>query len=241
MVRMREVPFAPLSWSELAPLAPYRRWLERFSAWCGDWPPVRAYPYLLATEVDFAEPERRLKAGLDASDIDDSYLGRCAKGIVPTRAGNLHDFLNALTWARFPKAKMAHCHRQVRYAKERGDHTNRLRTPEQDRLAMIDEGGILRTQDDEEICFGHGLLEDAVLGRFSFGFRLRVRSTRDPDVAEILAHVPTSHWVRERIAARPLSGGDGAPTLCTPGPQHEAPPPRVDVATQPFSDRFFRS
>lgn len=164
----------------------------------------------MATDVDFAEPERRLKAGLDASDIDASYLGRCANGIVPTRFGSLHDFLNALTWARFPKAKMAHCRRQVSYARARGIQTNRLRTPEQDRLAMIDEGGILELADGQEICFGHGLLEDVVLGRFSFGFRLRVPSVDDAAVAEILEYVPTSHWIRTRIQDRDADGMQSA-------------------------------
>ena len=201
MTRMRNVDFEPAQWSNLPVLAPYVPWLQRLAQAGTRWPRVETYRDLLETEVDFVEPQRRLKAGLDASDIEESYLGRCVSGRVPTRHGNLHDFLNALTWARFPKAKMAHCRRQVAYAKGRGIDTNRLRTPEQDRLAMIDEGGILQVNEGRAICFGHGLLEDAVLGRFSFGFRLRVDSLEDDAIAAILENVPTRQWVRERISS----------------------------------------
>lgn len=199
MTRMREVDFEPARWCRLPALAPYIPWLERAAQAGPDWPEVDCYRDLFETEVRFVAPQRRLKAGLDASDIDDSYLGRCVGGHVPTRRGNLHDFMNALTWARFPKAKMAHCRRQVAFAKARGRHTNRLRTAEQDRLAMIDEGGILQAKDQPAICFGHGLLEDAVFGRFSFGFRLRVDSLEDSAIAHILEKVPTREWTRERI------------------------------------------
>lgn len=203
MTRTREVDFTPAAWCQLPVLAPYAPWLERAATYGSQWPSVESYRDLLATDVDFVVPQKRLKAGLDASDIEASYLGRCVAGLVPTRHGNLHDFLNALTWARFPSAKMAHCRRQVAYARARGTDTNRLRTPEQDRLAMIDEGGILQADEQTAICFGHGLLEDAVLGRFSFGFRLRVHSLEDEAIAAVLANVPTKDWVRERIPSGP--------------------------------------
>ena len=44
---------------------------------------------------------------------------------------------------------------------------------------MIDEGGILTLPDDHNRVFGHGLLEDLVLGRRSRGFPLVVDSDAD--------------------------------------------------------------
>ncbi len=65
-----------------------------------------------------------------------------ASGKVPTRENNLHDFLNALVWLRFPQIKSAlnqrHCEmleQQPGERKQRG----RLR----DRLTLLDESGAL--------------------------------------------------------------------------------------------------
>lgn len=69
-------------------------------------------------------------------------LSIAAGGIVPTREGNLHDFLNALAWMRFSRLKSAlnlrHCQvlrAQPQEEKKRG----RLR----DRLTLLDESGML--------------------------------------------------------------------------------------------------
>lgn len=111
--------------------------------------------------------------------------GIAASGIVPTREGNLHDFLNALVWLRFPLLKsmlnLRHCQMlalQPAEEKQRG----RLR----DQLTLLDESGMLvassdpallgllrkkqwtrlfweaRTEVVQHMCFivvGHGLLE----------------------------------------------------------------------------------
>ena len=75
-----------------------------------------------------------------------------ANGVIPTRADNLHDFLNALVWLRFPLLKSAlnlrHCEmlsRQPGERKQRG----RLR----DQLTLLDESGMLMISSDP------GLLE----------------------------------------------------------------------------------
>jgi hypothetical protein len=149
----------------------------------GAWPDVAQYRRLLGADVDFVPASGRLPAGLDASDIADSYVDRCCRGEVPTRPENLHDFMNALTWAAFPKAKRALCQRQRAIAVARGAHTSRLRTKAQDRLAMLDEGGLVQLPSGETLVFGHGLLEDLVLGRVSRGFPLAVVSTDDDAVA----------------------------------------------------------
>jgi hypothetical protein len=83
-------------------------------------------------------------------------------------------------------------------AQARGRDTNRLRSKLQDRLAMLDEGGILVVDAgdrvgidgcDGERIFGHGLLEDLVQGRLSRGLRLPVCSDDDNTVALALTDV----------------------------------------------------
>ena len=200
MSRVVVVDFAPrlwvAAWQRHEALHPFLTGLERLIGE-SDWPDVARYRALLGADVDFAAPLTRLPAGLDSSDIDDSYIGRCVRGCVPTRARNLHDLMNALTWAAFPRSKRALCARQVEVAIARGTMTNRVRIPAQDRLAMLDEGGVLVLANDDSgatagatvgatVTFGHGLLEDLILGRASRGFPLSVASFADDTVAAAL-------------------------------------------------------
>jgi len=177
------------AWATRPDLGPFVPLLERLTGEQG-WPDVSRYCALLGTDVDFACPTTRLPAGLDASDVDDSYIGRCVRGAVPTRAQNLHDLMNALTWAAFPRAKLALCRRQVDVARARGPRTNRLRTRAQDRLAMLDEGGVLALPGGDERVFGHGLLEDLILGRSSRGLPLAVDDVDDDTVATAITALP---------------------------------------------------
>jgi hypothetical protein len=75
-----------------------------------------------------------------------------SSGIVPTRADNLHDFLNALVWLRFPLLKSTlnqrHCQTLAQQPEE-GKQRGRLR----DQLTLLDESGML------VISASSGLLE----------------------------------------------------------------------------------
>jgi hypothetical protein len=185
----------------LEAFAGFEPWLTRLNAET-QWPDVAAYRDLLGADVDFAPLVARLPAGLDASDVVGSYIGRCAGGVVPTRPQHLHDLMNALTWARYPLAKRALCLGQIDVAIARGEKTNRLRTPLQDSLAMLDEGGLLVVVDADdaiidETVFGHGHLENAVQGRPSRGWPLVVRSVADADVKDaIVAYIDHAVAVR---------------------------------------------
>lgn len=68
-------------------------------------------------------------------------------GWVPTRARNWHDFLNALVWATFPRAKKAFHARQYAAVTARIEAGTRVlpgtRTREMDGLAILDEGGLV--------------------------------------------------------------------------------------------------
>lgn len=67
-------------------------------------------------------------------------------GTVPTREGNLHDLMNALVWASFPRSKRALHARQHQLVSTAGPARPgeaKHRTSEGDTLAMLDEGGLL--------------------------------------------------------------------------------------------------
>lgn len=68
--------------------------------------------------------------------------GIAASGIVPTRADDPHDFLNALVWLRFPRLKSAinlwHCRTLELKPGER-----KQRGALRDQLTLLDESGLL--------------------------------------------------------------------------------------------------
>jgi hypothetical protein len=112
------------------------------------------------------------------ASLEDAYEARIdARGLVPTRAC-LHDFANALVWARFPRSKRALAARQHRALRRdvpefRGVLPN-ARSEERDVLAMLDEGAILLAG-DRTFVFGHAILEHlASSDREVYGFPIEV-------------------------------------------------------------------
>jgi hypothetical protein len=143
-----------------------------------DWPPVEAYgrafldPTTPPVRFEAAPPARgrRRATAIDPERLYDARITR--ERCVPTRPRSWHDFLNALVWATFPRAKLALHQRQLRALVERiapGAHTlPATRSREHDALALIDEGGVVVLDDGrarETVLFGHALYEGLVLGR----------------------------------------------------------------------------
>jgi hypothetical protein len=142
-----------------------------------DWPEVATYERAFARSVDAPvrfEPApaapRRNRGPVDRDNLYDARIvrDRC----VPTRRRSWHDFLNALVWATFPRAKRALHERQHRVLQERipaGARTlPATRSREHDALALIDEGGVVILEDEREremVVFGHAVYEGLVLGR----------------------------------------------------------------------------
>ena len=129
---------------------------------CSDWPSVadwdRAFAagsWASAAGVRFvpAAPRARRKRSRSVGcNPDELYDARIARGEVPSRERSWHDFLNAHVWAAFPASKRALHQRQHRMMSERlrpfagAQGRPRLpshRTPEQDAIAMVDEGSAL--------------------------------------------------------------------------------------------------
>lgn len=140
-----------------------------------DWPAPAELDRALASRagVHFVPAKRRPRRQRGPVNLGEMYDAHIVRGEVPTREKNWHDFLNALVWATFPRAKAA-LHARQHAALQAwartgevasGDQVRRLpnaRTRELDALALIDEGGILLC-DDAKIVFGHAIYEGFVL------------------------------------------------------------------------------
>lgn len=145
-----------------------------------------------AAPIRFVEAAhaRRGRGPVDARTL---YDGRVTiEGVVPTRARCWHDFMNALVWATFPRAKRALHARQHRAIAARlapDARTLPPRSPELDALALLDEGGIAVLTTDPQrlhaalstrqpgalrehvaagdavaVIFGHAIYESLALG-----------------------------------------------------------------------------
>lgn len=97
----------------------------------------------LAAELNIRHGGKALRfAASGGASAADYEMGIASSGSVPTRENNLHDFLNALVWLRFPRLKSAlnlrHC--QV-LSQHPGEHKQRGRL--RDQLTLLDESGLL--------------------------------------------------------------------------------------------------
>jgi hypothetical protein len=189
----------PLFW----PIAPAAR---AFAAE-NDWPAVESYGRAFgdpaSAPVRFeaaAAPPRRRRGPVDREAL---YDARIVRGVVPTRPRSWHDYLNALVWATFPRAKRALHERQHRALDGRLADGARVLPPtrsrEHDALALIDEGGVVLVESGGAthlVVFGHALYEGLVLGRpppTACGLRARLpagaRATPHGDPADPAALV----------------------------------------------------
>lgn len=156
---------SPLAW----PVAPAIDALVREGASPSALPEVARIDRALgaASRVRFvpSPPRGRGPGRRRAADATPRYDQRITEqGEVMTRSENLHDLMNALVWATFPLAKRAVHARQHAMIGERlgprGEPPDR-RSPEQDAVAMLDEGGVLLLVEPAQ----EAALEQAVFAR----------------------------------------------------------------------------
>lgn len=125
---------------------------------------------------------------------------------VPTRTGNAHDLWNAIVWASFPRAKWALTARLAAFQRGRlvgpGPRPG-ARAPAHDRLALLDEGGVVAVG-ARAVVFGHAILEHAARDA------LDVRAA----VLTLAADVP---WQRDAVDAA-LAAALDAGAAVAPGP-----------------------
>jgi hypothetical protein len=119
-------------------------------------------------------------------------------GEVSTRSRNWHDFFNALMWATFPRAKGACNARQIA-ARLPGI----VRTREQDRLTMFDEGGIVTVMDpllqsSQYLIFGHAIYEAIVKGDTSMrAIQLPVTLADSADFTDSADHQTQQNVIKQ--------------------------------------------
>lgn len=147
-------------------------WRPRFFAENDLFAPIREVAERFADDAAFPSPERIdevlrdrvsvrfVRASQKDKEPYDALIVR--DGVVRTRDGSWHDFLNALVWATFPLAKAA-LHRRQHGLVVPGASR---RSPEGDALAMLDEGGAFFTgPGSAPIVFGHAIYESLVIRR----------------------------------------------------------------------------
>lgn len=168
-------------------------WKPRFFEASELFAPIRDVAARFASDEAFPSPERIDELLRDRAPVrfvratqDDKepYDARIVnEGIVRTRDGSWHDFLNALVWATFPLAKTALHTRQHAIVVPGAAR----RTPEGDALAMMDEGGFFLPKG---IVFGHAIYEGIVLGRPLYAAGIELGDAHDDidrRAAEVIA------------------------------------------------------
>ena len=142
-----------------------------------DWPSIAALNARFADELAVAGVHLVEAAKMRAALGDDGaidprtlYEVRIAEtGAIATRPRNAHDLLNALVWAAFPRSKLALTRALAVLQRERAAGRATLpatRSRAHDRLALVDEGGIVRVSGSTWI-FGHAIDEHAYAGELA--------------------------------------------------------------------------
>ncbi len=169
------------------------------------WPAVREIDAALAPVAgvrfvagEKVRPRRRPDRRIEADAVYEIRIA--SRREVPTRADSVHDLLNALAWAAFPASKWALTRRLAVAQRARlADRPWRLpgaRTRAHDRLALLDEGGILvagagpidslGSGEARALVFGHALLEHALAGNLDvWGAALRFAIDPAGPIAEV--------------------------------------------------------
>jgi hypothetical protein len=200
---------SPLFW----PIAPFAEEL----ASSRDWPDVGRLSRLFAEKApvrfERAVPKPRQKR-LSPTERYDARIA--LERVVETRERSWHDLLNALVWGAFPRAKLALHTRQHRIIASRLGEDLRLpgaRTPEQDAIAMFDEGGVvlLRSSTSSRATlavFGHAVYEALVHGApptirtatWALDVRPSLENSGDPDLAR--ADLALAAWLSQDAPIR---------------------------------------
>jgi hypothetical protein len=142
-----------------------RLWLDR--ALDGDDLSVAGLDRLLANRCgirfEVQPPKRRKREPFEAARSYDGSI--TLRGVVPSREGSLHDLMNALAWAAFPRSKRAmHARQLAALTQEVEEGSIALpgrRSRLRDRLSMLDEGGVLLTG-AHPLVLGHAVTEQVV-------------------------------------------------------------------------------
>ena len=141
----------PASFAERALFEPIAAWLGRFAA--AGVPGHAELDALLAAIAPDARSggDARIRFVPPAGDAEGYEARIFASGEVPTRAGDWHDFFNALAWCAWPRTKAA-CNR-LHLAELHARTAAGLpgRGPRRDALTQFDECGVVVVSTDAEL------------------------------------------------------------------------------------------
>ena len=148
---MNPADITPASLADRALFEPIAAWLGRFTT-----PGVPSHAELDALLAAIAPDARsgggaRIRFVPPAGDAEGYEARIFASGEVPTRAGDWHDFFNALAWCAWPRTKAA-CNR-LHLAELHARTAAGLpgRGPRRDALTQFDECGIVVVSSDADI------------------------------------------------------------------------------------------
>jgi hypothetical protein len=174
-IRRSQSAFDPLFFEKSPLFWPIARAAHAFAN-DSSWPEVSTYSRVFESEAEAIrfelatpQPRRHRRTAVDPGALYDARITE--RACVPTRERSWHDFLNALVWGTFPRAKRVLHERQHRAITSRmPPAATRLpgaRSREHDALALIDEGGVILIAAPGKrvgVVFGHALYEGLVLG-----------------------------------------------------------------------------
>ena len=148
---MNPADITPASLADRALFEPIAAWLGRFTT-----PGVPSHAELDALLAEVAPDARsggdaRICFVPPAGDAEGYEARIFASGEVPTRAGDWHDFFNALAWCVWPRTKAAcnHLHLAELHARTAAGLPGR--GPRRDALTQFDECGIVVVSTDADI------------------------------------------------------------------------------------------
>jgi len=140
-----------------------------------------------------ARPRPRGAARRRHKDEHDYELRIFKQGEISTRSRNWHDFFNALVWMTYPATKAALNARQIA-ARVPGV----VRTREQDRLTMFDEGGVVTVVGEDQSVLARHIIGHAIF-ELICGYQLPVRAI------ELVIPAAELENSLEHISERPLT------------------------------------
>ncbi len=121
--------------------------------------PVNGFTFVAQKTLKVRSFRMRKKTKAQAELHYDEYI--CQKGIIPVRENNWHDFFNALIWFFFPCTKKVIYQKFLNLRKSRENPC--IRSSEEDRLTLLDEGGEIFLPNEKSVIFGHAILENFIL------------------------------------------------------------------------------
>jgi hypothetical protein len=134
---------------------------------------------------------------------------------IPTRVGSVHDWLNAMVWAKFPLTKAAI---NARHVAEGGTGAGNARSRVRDALTLFDESGVVICGGDTRLRATHAAHDWLALFEHARG--------RWRDELRVIVF---GHGLLESLATRPHKALTGKALWFLPEKHENVPTPQLDA------------